>query len=79
MAQEDNLKYIFITEKSVNYYKNQVYLNFGETEKYLVKIVHKTCQWHIVVTVKIKFMEIMGEVLVEKCLICIFVTRRTFS
>lgn len=71
-ALEDNLDYIFITEKPINYYKNQIYLSYGEKENFKTKIVHKKCQNHIEVTEETDLQNIMQSILIDKGIMCIF-------
>lgn len=71
-ALEDNLKYIFITERCINCYKNQIYLEYGQQEKYYLKIINKKCQTHITVTNKSDLKSILEKCLTNKGVICIY-------
>ena len=43
-AMEDETRHIYITEKPVNLFKNQIYLSYGPNEKVSMKIRHKKVQ-----------------------------------
>lgn len=72
-ALEDSLDYIFITEKAINLYKNQIYLSYVTTEKISMKIVHKKIQNYIQLKRdKNNLLDIMRRFILDRGLICIY-------
>lgn len=67
----DSTDHIYITEKCVNIYKNQIYLNYGEQEKFRTKIIHRKCQNHITVSRDSNLLDLMKKTLIDKGIMCI--------
>lgn len=70
-ALEDSSDLIYITEKPINIYKNQLYLEEGDKEKYSLKIVNKKCQNKLIVPNKSNLVDQLKRIFPDKGLVCV--------
>lgn len=71
-AEEDAADLIYITDKPINLYKNQIYLQRGGTKRLTLKIIHKKCQNHVIINDTSDLLEIMKKLIVDKGIICVY-------
>lgn len=71
-AMEDATHYIEISERAINLYKNQIYLQYGEKEKFVTIIKNKKIQNHITIDNNTNLLKIMEKILIDKGVMCIY-------
>lgn len=65
-AEDDAIDYIFITERPINMYKNQVYIDAGDQEKFVMKIVGRSVRNYVTVSNDSDLQGILQRVLKDK-------------
>lgn len=69
---EDETQYIYVTEKAINLYKNQIYLEIGNKERVFRKIINKKIQNYVLIDNNSNLLQIMKGLLIDKGIMCVY-------